>query len=168
MFSFFKDTDFNVELPRICSWNCGDVFKDDMCLRYYKCNYSTKATALNNLYQLKKLFASMYPNETDGCARCVSIHAQLHASFTNGNLDIIGDIINYGYCNCDGIARVNKNGSVYAGEDFYSNFHVLYISYDDGFKEIEAANLANEILKNNMSNISGFSLVGHYVLAEHL
>ena len=166
MFSFYKDTDNNY-LPIIYGYNCGDVFNNDMCLRYYKCNYS-KTTALKNLNQLKKLFASMYPYETDGCARCTSIHVTINVSFTDGKPDIIGDIINYGYCNSDGIARVNKDGSVYVGEDFYSNYHVLYISYDDGFKEKDAYYLANEILKNNMSNINYFSFIGNYVLAEHL
>ena len=50
-FSFFKDTTDNY-LPRVYGHNCGDVFNNDMCLRYYKCNYS-KTTALKNLYQLK-------------------------------------------------------------------------------------------------------------------
>ena len=167
-FWFHKDTDSDAYLPIISSYNCGGVFKDNMCLRYYKCSYSTKATALNNLNQLKKLFASMYPYDTDGCARCVSIHAAIFATFTNGKPAIIGDIINYGYSDSDDIARVNKDGSVYVGEDFYSNYHVLYISYDDGFKEKDAYYLANEILKNNMSNIDYFSFVGNYVLAEHL
>ena len=110
----------------------------------------------------------MYPYETDGRARCTSIHATINVTFTNGEPAIIGDIINYGYCNSDDIARVNKDGSVYVGEDFYSNYHVLYISYDDGFKEKDAYYLANEILKNNMSNINYFSFIGNYVLAEHL
>lgn len=167
-FWFYKDTDSDAYLPMISSYNCGSVFNYKMCLRYYKCNYSTKATALNNLYQLKKLFASMYPNETDGCARCTSIHATIKVTFTNGSPDIFGDIINYGYCDCDDIVRVNKDGSVYVGEDFYSNYHTLYISFDDGFKEREVYYLANEILKNNMSNINYFSFIGNYVLAEHL
>ena len=55
----------------------------------------------------------MYPYEADGRARCTSIHATINVSFTNGEPDIIGDIINYGYCNSDDIARVNKDGSVY-------------------------------------------------------
>ena len=167
-FSFYKDTDSNAYLPIISSYNCGDVFKNDMCLRYYYCNYTTMSTALNNLYQLKKLFASMYPYDTDGCARCTSIHATINVTFTDGSQAIIGDIINYGYCNGNDIARVNKNGSVYVGENFYSNYHVLYISYDDGFKEIDAYYLANEILRNSMRNINHFSFTGNYVLAEHL
>ena len=166
-FSFFKDKDFNVELPIIYSLNCGSVFNDDMCLRYYKCNYS-KATALNDLHQLKKLFASMYLHETDEYARCTSIHASVFITFTNGEPAIIGDIINYGYCDSDDIARVNKDGSVYVGKDFYSNYHELCISYDDGFKQKDAYYLANEILINNMSNIDYFSFKGNYVLAEHL
>ena len=165
-FSFFKDTTDNY-LPRVYGHNCGDVFNNDMCLRYYKCNYS-KTTALKNLYQLKKLFASMYPYDTDGCARCTSIHVTINVSFTDGKPAIIGDIINYGYCNCDDIARVNKDGSVYVGEDFYSNYHVLCISYEGVFEEKDAYYLANEILKNNMSNINYFSFIGNYVLAEHL
>ena len=110
----------------------------------------------------------MYQYETDGCARCTSIHATINVTFTNGEPAIIGDIINYGYCNSDDIARVNKDGSVYVGEDFYSNYHVLYISYDDGFKEKDACYLANEILKNGMRHINYFSFIGSYVLAEHL
>ena len=144
------------------------VFNKRMCLRYYKLNCSSKNEALKNLNALKKLFASMYLYEADGCARCTSIHAAINVTFTDGKPDIIGDIINYGYCNCDDMVRVNKDGSVYVGEDFYSNYHTLYISYDDGFKEKDAYYLANEILKNNMSNIKSFSLVGNYVLAEHL
>ena len=166
-FSFFKDTTDNY-LPRVYGYNCGDVFNNDMCLRYYKCNYTSMSVALNNLNQLKKLFASMYPYETDGCARCTSIHVTINVSFTDGKPAIIGDIINYGYCNSDDIARVNKDGSVYVGEDFYSNYHVLYISYDDGFKEKDAYYLANEILKNGMRHINHFSFIGNYVLAEHL
>ena len=110
----------------------------------------------------------MYPYETDGYARCTSIHVTINVSFTDGKPDIIGDIINYGYCNCDDIARVNKDGSVYVGEDFYSNYHVLCISYEGVFEEKDAYYLANEILKNNMSNINYFSFIGNYVLAEHL
>ena len=41
MFSFFKDTDNNY-LPRIWGYNCGSVFKKDMCLRYYTLNCSNK------------------------------------------------------------------------------------------------------------------------------
>ena len=167
-FGFFKDTDLDVDLPMIYSWNCGSVFKKDMCLRYYTLNCSNKNEALKNLNELKKLFASMYTYDVDGCARCVSIHARLHAEFSNGKSTIIGDIINYGYCECDDIVRVNKDGSVYVGKDFYSNYHTLYISYDDGFKEKDAWYLADEILKSNMSNINYFSFIGNYVLAEHL
>ena len=112
----------------------------------------------------------MYPYEGDACARCVSIHARLYAEFSNGKPTISGDIINYGYCDCDDIVRVNKDGSVYVGEDFSSNCHLFYISDEKelGIKKIDAWTLADEILKNNMSNIRYFTLLGNYVLAEHL
>ena len=169
-FSFFKDKEGN-NLPRVFSCNCGDVFKEDMCLRYYTLNCSNKNEALKNLNELKKLFASMYPHNSSDYASCVSIHGSLYVSY-NDSTPTFGTsyITNYGYCSPSADdAYVRKDGSIYVGPDFECSYHILYTSDEEVLtREYDAYILAEEILVKNLSRVNVFACSLHYVLAEHL
>ena len=170
MFSFYKDTDNNY-LPIIYGYNCGDVFNNSMCLRYYTLNCSNKNEALKNLNKLKKLFASMYPHDSSDYASCVSIHGSLYVSY-NDNTPTFGTsyITNYGYCYPSlGDAYVRKDGSIYVDPNFECYYHILYTSDEEVLtRTYDAYILAEEILVKNLSRVNGFACRLHYVLAEHL
>ena len=169
-FGFFKDTDFDVDLPIIYSWNCGTVFNNNMCLRYYTLNCSDKNEALKKLNELKKLFASMYPHNSSDYASCVSIHGSLYVSYNDSTPTFSTSYItNYGYCSSNGDAYVRKDGSIYVDPYFECFYHILYTSDEEVLaRTYDAYILADEILVKNLSRVNGFACRLHYVLAEHL
>lgn len=148
-FWFYKDTDSDAYLPMISSYNCGSVFNNDMCLRYYTLNCSNKNEALKNLNKLKKLFASMYPHNSSDYASCVSIHGSLYVSY-NDSTPTFGTsyITNYGYCYPSvGDAYVRKDGSIYVDPYFECYYHILYTSDEEVLtRTYDAYILAEEIL----------------------
>ena len=168
-FWFYKDTDSDAYLPMISSYNCGSVFKKNMCLRYYTLNCSNKNEALKKLNELKKLFASMYPHDSSDYASCVSIHGSLYVSYNDSTSAFSTYITNYGYCSSNGDAYVRKDGSIYVDPYFECFYHILYTSDEEVLdRTYDAYILAEEILVKNLSRVNGFACRLNYVLAEHL
>ena len=170
---WFNGNSTNGYIPRIHSYNCGSVFNQDMCLRYYYLHCSNVAEAKTRIHILKKLFASMLNTGiTDAYCNCVSIRGSIYAKVNiNSSVHTFSmyDIYSFGYNDYENALDIDIGGNVTTSDDF-SCLYLRLLWQDDSleFKQSDAAIVADEILKNNMARTTEFRCYLSFVLAEHL